>query len=257
MIFQRHGTFLVLRLVQQFIDAMMNPNIVLGPWLNGLVDTYLNNNPTIKINPLESCNIRSLIRIPDVVRDPVRHMPYVWYAYHISQKDAKQKRKDLAGVEAWYRTTIGTKEAAVGLRTYGLTQMEWASVLSIATLFAGLAAADEPDNTEVAEQLAWCRREVLDLSKAAAIHRPLGASYMTLNLVIAWATSEDPEEMNEMWETMLDYAGDVPQDDWHQRPGWMRSVFDTVRAHTAARIANGGNDVMVEMAKPAEVCVIL
>ncbi|KAI9168004.1 hypothetical protein HJFPF1_04148 [Paramyrothecium foliicola] len=245
-------------IVPMVMDAMMNPNIVLGPWIHELLDKYMAGlGPDQPKTTYESCSLRNIVRLPSVIRDPLRHMPYIGIAYETVRGDVARMRQTYALVQNIYESSPeSVKNEKETLRMYSGMQTVAGIILMVANLFGGLLAAYDPSNTAVVEEANLYRQESLALAKSAAMHRPFGSSYMTLTLVTAWAASDDAEEMAELWTAIEEYASDFPEDGWQKRPLWLRSVFDTVRMDSFMR-ASGAISPASEVAVHEDYCIVM
>ncbi|KAI9158872.1 hypothetical protein HJFPF1_06872 [Paramyrothecium foliicola] len=250
--------YLILTLVVPVIlEALMNPKIILDSWLDKLLDKYMQGkfSGTFAAK-FPSCSIRTIARVPGIVRDPIRHLPYVGFAYETIKIDVANMREVYARIEKKYLDGAGSsKEAQQNLRMYGSMQTIAGIILTVGILFGGLLACDDPSKTEIVEEVAQMRREALALSKSAAVHRPLGTGYMTMMLLVAWSSSDDSEEMSQLWDTVCDYAADFPPTEWTDEPIWLRSVFDTVRLTKLAEAS--GIEPGSELSVEAQYCVVM
>jgi hypothetical protein len=89
-------------------------------------------------------------------------------------------------------------------------QRSYALGLSVSLIINFVAYAIEPDNSDLPLQAEHFINEIISLSDGAEKFRPLGASYMLLCLMLAWAGTEDHSTKHSIEIELEKYIQDFP-----------------------------------------------
>jgi hypothetical protein len=96
------------------------------------------------------------------------------------------------------------------IRLHSLYQRTHGLALAICIIFNCILSALDPGNTELDNDSFRFCRDALDHAVLAAEFRPLGASYVTLCLMVAWCGCRDQATKVMIEKTLEDYRSDFP-----------------------------------------------
>ncbi|EPE33525.1 hypothetical protein GLAREA_06538 [Glarea lozoyensis ATCC 20868] len=113
-------------------------------------------------------------------------------------------------VEMQKTIAAGTVSTPYGRIMDAHYQRSYALGLSVSLVINFVAYAIEPDNSDLPLQAEHFVKEILSLCEGAEKFRPLGASYMLLCLMLAWAGTEDHPNKHSIEMELEKYLQDFP-----------------------------------------------
>lgn len=193
--------------------------------------------------------MRCLGRVPDIMRrgrdlfegdeghvelrDETRSL------YETCKVVVEELRKEWVAVEqpSAYATILAVHQHANCQRMYGL------GLLFAIIINCVLSAFDSLDDSLLVESTYYAM-EILGLAGEAARYRPIGANYMTVCLMAAWAGTNDKELRSLIEMALKDYERDFYQrSPMKDMPGELESMTHQMRLLTPGSPSTSGSSV--------------
>ena len=104
----------------------------------------------------------------------------------------------------------GASQSPATVQAQAYRQSSYGLGLTIVIIFSCVLSALDIGNTELASERTYFSEEILALVEPAARFRPVGASYMVLCLIVAWAGTTDCSVRSLAEAALGDYQLDLP-----------------------------------------------
>jgi hypothetical protein len=178
-----------------------------------------------------STALQSLAKVPDFVRDPELHLFEIQSAYQQMRVEAPKMRQRLAQLtepsssDAIQPLSLPTPITGLLIRyraAYGILP-------TLASTFNGILRAFDPDDVDLVKESASYSNDIMTLAADMSQYRPLGASYIPLCLIAAWAATEDPSKQAEVEKMLAEYQADFVEARWMQCAIWLKNKFEILR----------------------------
>ncbi|KAF2096262.1 hypothetical protein NA57DRAFT_67772 [Rhizodiscina lignyota] len=210
------GSMLFTLCLPALIESTYNPKVQLGPWIEKLlVKTYgpPTPDPRDEFSP-HKLAVHSIADMPRFIRDPELHYVDMQYTYQLIQAEYPKLQQRVAKLEDEVSSTKTPTLPFMKLQhahqaTYGI-------IMTAALILNGMLRAFEPYNYALVEDSILFTNEVLALAEKAARYRPLGAGYIPLCLMAAWATLDDTSKRAEVEMMLAVYQTDFRQNKFEQ-----------------------------------------
>lgn len=102
-------------------------------------------------------------------------------------------------------------------------------LLALASTLNGILRAFDPDDMTMVEESASFSIDIMTVAAHASQYRPLGASYVPLCLIAAWAVTEDPPKQAEVEKMLAEYQRDFVEARWMHCAIWLKNRFESLR----------------------------
>lgn len=102
-------------------------------------------------------------------------------------------------------------------------------LLALASTLNGILRAFDPDDMTLVEESVSFSNDIMTIAAHASQYRPLGASYIPLCLIAAWAAIVDPSKQAEVEKMLGEYQTDFVQARWMHGAIWLKNRFESLR----------------------------
>ncbi|KAF5716034.1 hypothetical protein FMUND_6546 [Fusarium mundagurra] len=195
------GTFelslLETSLLALFFEALIDQRIDLEHYVSRLsLQSRRNAYDDNQDSQARSFQLQTLLTIPRLLHEPLRHMDGIKLAY-------KELRDDHARVQHHLDSLLHRLQVTETI------------ILTAALALNSLLRAAYPDDSVFLLEASTLANELITLAKAVSQYRPLGASYIPPCLVAAWATTSSLETQKDDIEALLaEYQQDYARIKW-------------------------------------------
>lgn len=217
------------------MDSFYNTKVKLGPWLWKIDATYGPQRPKepgdpFDGGPIESLRIQSLAKIPDFLHHPEVYFFEIQATYQLMLVEVPKLRGWLAKTLEQIQTlSLGAKAITFHTRL----QSSYALLITMALLLNGILRAFDPLDISLINEAMHIPSELLEISKDASKFRPLGASYMPLCLMTAWAATPNILDRPAIEEMIEDYSTDFAIASWMVAAVWLENQLNGIRLRPA------------------------
>ena len=181
--------------------------------------------------PIHSLTLRSLAKIPAFVRHPELHLVELKLAYQRMQADLE--KLCLRMTKATGLTSSGFIRTpslpSTTMRLYTHYQAAYGLLLALAMIYNGMLRAFDPYDIPLIQESESFSNEIITLAEHVSPYRPLGASYIPLCLVAAWAATDDTSRRAHVEKILAEYQTDFTQMKWMEGAIWLKTKFESQR----------------------------
>ncbi|KAJ5414734.1 hypothetical protein N7509_001361 [Penicillium cosmopolitanum] len=211
--------------VPVIIEAIVNPRIKMEPKFFQLVS---NLNDSAPVSPARNEIPRSSTKLPTIAKFPewIRNLtpgdlPDIAAAYLRIRNDSQRMREYL---DNWPATgfTVTSSFLVMQRSRY---QAGYATLITLGLMLNTLLRVFHPGNPVLSAEAAFFCDEIVLEAELASCYRPLGAAYIALCLVVAWAAAEDIHQLDRIDSILADYQSDFKEISWKDRAIWLRKQF--------------------------------
>lgn len=191
----------------------------------------------IQPQTLNSTTVLSILsKMPKYLRDPDPHITEIGAAYCKLREDVQECRLHLDQLPS----TESESFSSVAVLHKSQVQAGHSLTLSSLSILNALLRAYNPENPALREETTSYCEKILHEAKVASCYRPLGAGYIALCLVVALATSDDPEQIERIEEMLEDYQTDFKYTGWKKRAELLKRTLEyhQLQVKSCGRIGN-------------------
>ena len=172
----------------------------------------------------------SLARIPDYLRCPVQNISQIRNDYEVLKSDSLEMYKRMKEIETalFAIETSSIRPDPILMRQYNMAQTGYGLLLGLSVCFSATLSSFEPANHAMACEVQGQVDLVLQFADYVNASRPLGASYMSLPLLAAWAATPVGPRRRQVEEIMDIYQSDFPSYFWKDQGQRLEDVFKKV-----------------------------
>ena len=249
---------------RQILESMINPKVRLNAWILKQAETFGPPKPLRTMKPknaddenfrLSTLELSSLARIPDFIRYPELHLFEIQLTYEQKRIDILKMRQRLAKTgELPPAHEIGTfsPQVSPAAMVY-LYHTAYALLLALALILNGLLRALDPSDITLAEESITFANEIVVIAEQMSQYRPLGAGYIPICLIAAWAATADLSKQSQMEAIIADYQEDFAGARWMEGAVWLRNRFEILQLKTlAAQLEQQHRSVFDKTATPGD-----
>ncbi|TFB05878.1 hypothetical protein CCMA1212_001536 [Trichoderma ghanense] len=216
--------------VPVILEAIFNPRIRLSPWFSKLKARAYGPAASIASTARNyiSLELKSLVHIPDLIREPFEHKDEIVIAYERMRLEIPLLKRGLGVADAL--ASESQTDATTKIRIQ--YQVSYGLLLGCALMFNGYLRAFGADDGSMVEESDMMANEAIKLAHAASQYRPLGASFIPLCLIPAWAASDDVAIQRRVIEALEIYQDDfspLTGRSWYIMAYWLRGEMDLIR----------------------------
>ncbi|KAK5994587.1 hypothetical protein PT974_05066 [Cladobotryum mycophilum] len=220
--------------VPVLLESICNPKLRLSQWYSRLkqqaYDSSLidEDQGTLVAGPF-----MHLAKIPDFINDPVTHLDNIMSSYQQLRREMPEKKQALQGFEAMMFSD-GPKD----MSSYDLAkihiqyQILWGLLLMAGLVYNGFLRALGADDGFMEDEAIVMANDAVELAKSASIYRPLGASFVPMCLIPAWAATDDQGVQMNVVKALEAYRADFTQltaRSWYVLATWLKGEYDLLR----------------------------
>lgn len=229
--------------IPQIIDSIIDPSLDLETWFCDLVHQWrpvelgrdLQSHPQQEDEddrgPIASMFLRNLIKIPSIVRQPASHLSQARSSYLLARTDLHTLSQRMSRISKALSTKLTThiSNPPLQLRLLIVYQTAYGILLAITILLNAILRAFDNFNPLIIAESSWLPEQVLTLAEQVSRYRPLGASYMPLPLMMAWAATLIPTQRKKLEVHLLDWQTDFYGADYVAGALWMERMLEAMR----------------------------
>ncbi|KAF5570421.1 hypothetical protein FPHYL_1257 [Fusarium phyllophilum] len=170
--------------------------------------------------------VQRLLRIPRFMNEPLCYVDEIKITYQELQDD---HARILHHLESIRKQNTPSENSHCRQKLMHSLQVTEAILLTAALALNRILRAAYPDDSVLLLEESTLANELITLSKTAHEHGPLGASYIPLCLVAAWATAGDLEtQKNEIEALLTDYQHDYARIKWMDQAVLLKELDGTL-----------------------------
>ena len=152
--------------------------------------------------------------------------------------DSQKLRRRLA------KTTELTSPGVIGtlsspthtMRLHTRYQAAYGILLTLAIIANSILRAFDPYDISLVEESATFFNEIMALAEHASQYRPLGASYIPMCLIAAWAATNDTSRRAEVEKMLAEYQTDMAGARWMDGAIWLENRFEGLRLKLSSHL---------------------
>ncbi|KAJ5532474.1 hypothetical protein N7494_009026 [Penicillium frequentans] len=218
--FARH--VLITLCVPVILEGMRDPRIQMSKQFWDQVSSLLNQNPPPPEHssiPRPTTSLFSLAIFPEYIHNPSLHLPAITSAYIQLKSDAHK-------MHAYQSGGFLSSLPIIHQSRY---QAAYTVVSSLALLLNNLLHSFHPFDTLLAKDSALFVQQIIEGADLASRDRPLGAAYVPLCLIVAFAATRDPQQVARVEATLGDYQSDFRTLEWRNCARWLKKLLENHR----------------------------
>lgn len=187
--------------------------------------------------PRSSTKLPTIAKFPQWIRNLTpEDLPEIAAAYLRIRNDSQKMRDYLDQWPATGRTVFSSFVVMQRSRY----QAGYTTLITLGLMLNTLLRIFDPGNTVLSAEAAFFCDEIVLEAELASCYRPLGAAYIALCLVVAWAAAEDLQQLARIDSVLADYQTDFKEIKWKDRAIWLRMTFGSYRVLTGSEAVDGG-----------------
>lgn len=162
---------------------------------------------------------------PKFVQNPEPHLAEIAKTYMQLRLDAQQIKQHLDQYAEVALGSFSSSEAARHCRI----QAAYAIISTLAVLLNSLLRVFDPWNASLVSEAVFLCDEITIQAELASCYRPIGAGYIPLCLVVAWAASDNLVQLARIEAILSEYQSDFADVPWMSRAIWLANTLDSHR----------------------------
>lgn len=185
---------------------------------------------------------RSSTKLPTIAKFPqwIRYLtpgdlPEIAAAYLRIRNDSQKMREYL---DKWPASESSLYSSMLVMQR-SRYQAGYATLITLGLMLNTLLRVFQPGNAMLSSEAVFFCDEIVLEAELASCYRPLGAAYIALCLVVAWAVAEDRHQLARIDSVLADYQSDFKEINWKDRAIWLRKRFGSYRILAGANGAGG------------------
>jgi hypothetical protein len=172
--------------------------------------------------PRSSTKLPTIAKFPEWIRNLSQgDLPEIAAAYLRIRNDSQRMREYL---DNWPVSGYTVMSSLVVMQR-SRYQAGYATLITLGLMLNTLLRVFHPDNLMLSAEAAFFCDEIVLEAELASCYRPLGAAYIALCLVVAWAAAEDAYQLDRIDSILADYQSDFKEINWKERAMWLRRQF--------------------------------
>lgn len=226
----------------QVIESIFDPWLELEPWFynlirqwevhelgGALVDGSHHQDDGGK-GPIASLFLRNLVRLAPMIRDPSGHLTEALLYNDAIRVDLQSLSLRMDQTRRTSNTPKATQlsNPPPRLRLLLVYQTAYGILLAIAILLNAVLRAYADFDPLLISEGSWLPEQVLSLAEDVSKFRPLGAAYMPMPLMVAWAASTDSEQVRLLGAHLSDWQSDFSAD-YLTGACWVQKMLEAIR----------------------------
>jgi hypothetical protein len=193
-------------MLYQILEAIFNPRIRLSSWFLRLKDRAFGPPAPIthSARKMMSLQLQSLARLPDLIREPVKHIDDILTSYERIRIEIPLLKAGLELTDA----LVSKSPTIESIKTRIQYQASFGLLIACALIFNAYLRAFDLDDGDMVEEADNMANDAIKLAHDASQYRPLGASFAPLCLIPAWMATDDIQIQQRVVETLRVYQDD-------------------------------------------------
>ncbi|KAJ5501874.1 hypothetical protein N7463_004748 [Penicillium fimorum] len=208
------------------LEGIVNPRIKMDSEFWELISSFNHRLSTSqdKNRPQLTTDLHHLAMFPKFVQNPEPHLAEIAKRYMQLRLDAHKIRQHLDQCANFSLVSFSSSEVA----THSRIQAAYAILSTLAVLLNSLRVFD-PWNASLVSEAVFLCDDITIQAELASCYRPVGAGYIPLCLVVAWAASDNPVQLARIEAILREYQSDFADVPWMSRAVWLASTLDSHR----------------------------
>ncbi|KAJ5214764.1 hypothetical protein N7449_001933 [Penicillium cf. viridicatum] len=209
------------------LEGIVNPRIKMDSKFWELISTFKRRLSTSRDNnqPQSTTELQHLAMFPKFVQNPEPHLAEIVKMYMQLRLDAQQIKQHLDQCAEAALGSFSSSEVARHCRI----QAAYAIISTLAVLLNSLLRVFDPWNASLAREAVFLCDQITIQAELASCYRPVGAGYIPLCLVVAWAASDNLVQLARIEAILSEYQSDFADVPWMSRAIWLASMLDNHR----------------------------
>ncbi|CAI7594455.1 unnamed protein product [Penicillium discolor] len=209
------------------LEGIVNPRIKMDSEFWELTSTFKRRLSTSRHNnqPQSTTELQHLAMFPKFVQNPEPHLAEIAKTYMQLRLDAQQIKQHLDQCAEAALGSFSSSEVARHCRI----QAAYAIISTLAVLLNSLLRVFDPWNASLESEAVFLCEEITIQAELASCYRPIGAGYIPLCLVVAWAASDNLVQLARIEAILSEYQSDFADVPWMSRAIWLASTLDSHR----------------------------
>jgi hypothetical protein len=225
--------------LQQIIESFCNPKIQLSPRLWTLPQTSEKYGPLRSITcddnkddaSIETLKISNLARISVMFQNPRLHTPDIRSTYEQLRVETPKLGRRISITD---ERTVSNENRPLSLpmkvvRLHAALRGSYGMILTLAVTFNAILRALNPNDILLVDDSEMFSNEITTLAEYESQYRPIGASYIPLCLVAAWAAMSDARVLAKIEKIVEEYQPDFPQHNWMEMARALKRKIECLR----------------------------
>lgn len=188
-----------------------------------------------------------MARISEFMRSPDIHHHEIAATYQRLRDDAHKMIRHLLQ----WRADVDVSSSSGAIIEYAHYQAACCLIISLSLILNCLLRAFDTTDFVLCKEASDFCDEIVTIAELVSCHRPVGSGYAAMCLVVAWASTDDPEQLAHIETIRAEYQLDYIGFNWSGSATWLRFVFDTLRQ----RVLRGDSQTSFNTGN--EACAIL
>ncbi|KAJ5095007.1 hypothetical protein N7532_007298 [Penicillium argentinense] len=226
--------------VPVILEAIVNPRIKMDAKFFQLVSdlTQSTQLPPNNRIPRSTTKLPTIAKFPQWIRNLTSEdIPEIASAYLRIRNDAHQMREYL---DQW-PVTERCVFSSLFVMQRSRYQAGYTILITLGLMLNSLLRAFDPGNDVLLMEATFYCDEIVLEAELASCYRPLGAAYIALCLVVAWAAAEYPQQITRIDTILADYQTDFKEIRWIGRAVWLRKTFANHRRNAQPNPVEGAS----------------
>ncbi|KAJ5373710.1 hypothetical protein N7517_005716 [Penicillium concentricum] len=209
------------------LEGIANPRIKMDSEFWELTSSFKRRLSASRDNnrPQSTTELHHLAMFPKFVQNPEPHLAEIAKTYMQLRLDAHQIRQHLDQCREFTLVSFSSSEVA----RHSRIQAAYAILSTLAVLLNSILRVFDPWNASLVSEAVFFCNEITIQAKLASCYRPVGAGYIPLCLVVAWAASDNPVQLARIEAILSEYQSDFADVPWMSRAVWLASTLDRHR----------------------------
>ncbi|KAJ6179022.1 hypothetical protein N7519_009483 [Penicillium mononematosum] len=209
------------------LEGIVNPRIKMDSEFWELVSSFRRRLSASRDNnqSQSTTELQHLAMFPKFVQDPEPHLAEIAKTYMQLRLDAQRVKQHLDQCADAVLVSFSSSEVARHCRI----QAAYAMLSTLAVLLNSLLQVFDPWNASLVSEAVFLCDEITTQAELASCYRPVGAGYIPLCLVVAWAASDNLVQLARIEAILSEYQSDFAEVPWMSRAIWLASTLDSHR----------------------------
>ncbi|CAG8894969.1 unnamed protein product [Penicillium egyptiacum] len=211
----------------QILEGIVNPRIKMDSEFWQLASSFKRRLSASRDNnrPQSTTELQHLAMFPEFVQNPEPHLSEIAKTYMQLRLDAQQVKQHLDQCAEAVLVSFSSSEVARHCRI----QAAYAILSTLAVFLNSLLRVFDPWNASLVSEAVFLCDEITIQAELASCYRPVGAGYIPLCLVVAWAASYNLVQLAKIEAILYEYQSDFADVPWMSRAIWLASTLDSHR----------------------------
>ncbi|CAP85504.1 hypothetical protein EN45_059800 [Penicillium chrysogenum] len=209
------------------LEGIINPRIKMDSEFWQLASSFRRRLSASRDNnqPQSATELQHLAMFPKFVQNPESHLAEIAKTYMQLRLDAQRVKQHLDQCAETVLVSFSSSEVARHCRI----QAAYAMLSTLAVLLNSLLRVFDPWNASLVSEAVFLCDEIATQAELASCYRPVGAGYIPLCLVVAWAASDNLVQLARIEAILSEYQSDFAEVPWMSRAIWLASTLDSHR----------------------------